>query len=257
MKPKVSIIILSYNARELVRTLDHSITKHCIGTPYEVICVDNGDDGTSDIPGINFIKHDNSGNFSSQNNMASKYAQGETLIFLNNDMVARSDFVTHMHTVLDLMPNVGIVGACLYYPDDTLQHAGVMIQNNLFPANIGEKAIKECALDEKNVRPANWNQTSVNGFAATTGACMAIRTKDFMALGGFHEEFEWNFEDVDLCFRMQLHLRKLVTVSPLAVLTHLESQTGSSRHLETPLCLLQGRWRGIIHSDMHRFQSRG
>ena len=167
-------------------------------------------------------------------------------------MLAQTDFVTDAYTILSNCPHVGIVGACLFYPDNSLQHAGVSIQQNLYPANLGELAIKKGRLDPKKVHPHYW-EAEIRQFVAVTGACLAIRKEDFFRLGGFHEEFHWNFEDVDLCFRMQADLHKVCCVSPGMVLTHLESQTGPPRDVDTPLSLLQGRWRGLIRSDFARF----
>lgn len=256
MKAEVSLITLSLNKKAYVENLNNSISEVAakIRFPFEHLVVDNGDDGTDEIPGLNFIRHDNSGNFATMNNMAVKYAQGETLIFLNNDMIAQTDFITDMHLILKNNVHVGIVGACLFYPDRKLQHAGVMIQPDLFPANLGEKAMSTCNLDPKIVHPSFWTQP-VQIMQAVTGACLAIRKQDFINLGGFHEEFNWNFEDVDLCFRMRYWLNKLSIVSRSSILTHLESQTelAGGRRVEVPLGLLQGRWRGTVRTDVERF----
>lgn len=248
--PKASILTPTFNKFEMIKDLDASLNQQ-IKTPYEFIVLDNGDGSTAKIPGINVIKGTNLGNFGSMNNLMASYAMSEVLIFLNNDTIARTDFVTDMVSILDSRPEIGIVGAVLYYPDERLQHSGIIIQQDLHPANLGERAIKKLSLDEKKCRPYYWD--GMRAFQAVTGACMAIRREDFFKIGGFHDEFSWNFEDVDLCFRMQFYLNKICIVSPLSVLTHREFESGGNRNQEINLSLLQGRWRGIVKADDYLF----
>ena len=259
---KVSIVTLTYNKADLVEALAKSLVEHCTGEPWQWVLVDNGTDDTLErINAIHFrgnkvtyLKHDNSGNFSSMNNKAVLAAVGDTLIFLNNDMVAESDFVTQFNDTLQKNPRVGAVGACLYYQNGAMQHCGVLIDREVTPGNLGHHASQMLGLDIVATQPEYWGNAMV--FQAVTGAALGMRKSDFEAIGGFHDEFSWCFEDVDLCFRVNLLLDKLCVVLPTAKLIHYESLSGGNRRVDFNLELLRGRYHGLILKDSHLFKDR-
>lgn len=256
MNPLASIITLTYNKPEYILKLKESLEKTIDLSIVEWIVVDNGSDKETSnllkpLSWVKYIKHDNRGNFSSMNNMAVKEADSDNLIFLNNDMESKSDFVERMTTILNSHESIGCVGAVLTYPDYTLQHAGVIFTANAAPANLGNKAIIKLKLNIDKVNPDLWENPIE--FKAVTGACLAIKRHDFMLIQGFHEEFSWAYEDVDLCLRVRLHLNKITLTDPLSRLIHHESVSGGERQITKNLSIFSGRYRHLLKADFHRF----
>lgn len=256
MKPLVSIITLTRNNPSLILKLKESLEKTIDIFRVEWIVVDNGSDLEThkilrDVKWIKRIDHDNSGNFSSMNNMAAVNAESDNLIFLNDDIESQSDFVLRMITILNSHEQIGCVGAILTYPDFKLQHAGVIFTGNACPANLGFKAVKQLKLKSEKVNPDSWEFPIV--FAAATGACLAVKKKDFISVGGFHTEFSWAFEDVDLCLRIKFQLGKITIVDPQSRLLHHESVSGGDRQITKNLMLFQGRYRHLLKADFQRF----
>ena len=117
--------------------------------------------------------------------------------------------------------DVAITGAKLYYPDDTIQHAGVVLGLGGIAGHIMCKASRE--------DPGYFGRTvTVQEISAVTAACMMIRTEDFWNAGGFDETFQVAFNDIDLCMKVRAAGKKIV-FTPYAELYHYESK---SRGLE-------------------------
>jgi GT2 family glycosyltransferase len=256
MKPTASLITLTYNQPEYIRKLKESIEKTNDISQLEWVVVDNGSDAETpkifrDVKWVKYIKHDNSGNFSSMNNMAVLEASSDVLIFLNNDMEATTDFVERMRAVLLAHEQIGCVGAVLVYPDNRLQHAGVIFTENAAPANLGSNAVVKLNLNHLKASPDNWKHPTV--FEAVTGACLAIRKSDFLMVGGFHVEFNWAYEDVDLCLRVKFLLGKISVVDPFSRLIHHESVSGGERQIQKNLNLFVGRYMHCLKADYKRF----
>ena len=118
-------------------------------------------------------------------------------------------------------PEVGVVGAKLLYPDDTVQHAGVIMVKC---QSIAEEASPGHAfwnLDRDD--PGYMRRASlVQDLSAVTGACLMTKRSVFDELGGLNEEFVVAFNDVDYCLRVR-ELDKLVVYTPDALLYHHES----------------------------------
>jgi GT2 family glycosyltransferase len=149
-------------------------------------------------------------NFSRLCTAGAARAEGDHLLFLNNDTeVLARDWLEHLlHIVAD--PKVGIVGATLLYPDRTIQHAG------LFPRTDG------LWVHLHRGQPADQDELRVaRSVPAVTAACLLIRRELFGQLGGFDERFPRAYNDVDLCQRVR-ERGLLVVVSPHARLFHYE-----------------------------------
>ena len=164
-------------------------------------------------------------NFSRLNNRAAAVANGEVLLFLNNDMEAQNpDWLREMASQA-VRPGVGAVGARLWYPDDTLQHAGVTVGLGGVAGHLFHRFARG--------HPGYFNRLWLQqNCAAVTAACLALRKELFDSLGGFDQvHFGVSFNDIDLCLR--LRARGLQNVwTPYANLTHHES--ASRGHQTTP-----------------------
>ena len=228
--PKVSIIIPTKNAVDLLRLCVASILAKTTYPDFEIIVVNNrsDDDATlayfQELPalGVRVLDYDAPFNFSALNNFAVRAAQGTVLAFLNNDLeVITGDWLDEM-TTQALRPEIGAVGAMLYYPDDTVQHAGVVL-GLTGPAGrdgVAGHAFKSAPRGAEGQR--NRLRLAQN-YSAVTAACLVIRKDTFEAVGGFNEaDLSVAFNDIDFCLRVQAAgYRNLWT--PFAELYHHES----------------------------------
>lgn len=228
-KELVSIIIPTRNGyKDLKRCID-SIIELTTYPNYEVIVADNGSDDPQMEElynqyktelGDRFIKHliDIPFNFSRINNIAAKEAKGKYLLFLNNDTkVITPDWLTNMVSLAQL-DYVGTVGAKLYYENNTIQHAGVIV------------GLGGVAGHGHHTYPKGdfgyFGRLVVNtDYLAVTAACVMIKKADFQQLNGFDEEFVVAYNDVDLCLRAYEELGKYNVYSADTELYHYESQS--------------------------------
>lgn len=154
-------------------------------------------------------------NFADMNNRGAEVAGGRILLFLNDDVdPLKPDWLRRMaHWLEDT--SIGAVGAKLTFPDGALQHAGVAAWMTAGAWHPGRRVPPSAYWP--------WNQYT-REVSAVTGACLAIRTADFRRLNGFDTAFPINFNDVDLCFRLQ-ETGLAVVVDVEAELRHDESRT--------------------------------
>ena len=134
--PLVSILIPNKDQADTLRTCLESIKKKCMYPSYEILIIENNSTEEAtfsyykelEAQGIRVLKYPKQGfNYSAINNFGVKEAKGEYLLFLNNDMeIITPDFMEKMVSNLQ-RPQIGAVGAKLYYPDNTVQHAGIII----------------------------------------------------------------------------------------------------------------------------------
>ncbi len=184
-------------------------------------------------------------NYAAIHNHAIRQARGELLLLLNNDVEARHpDWIVRMleHAVRD---DVGAVGAKLYYPNDTIQHGGVLVgmhdvaghRYRGYPGNsLGDA---HCLRIIQNV-------------SAVTAACLMLRKDVFDAVDGFDERFAVTFNDIDLCLKTRA-LGKLVVWTPHARLWHYESLTRGSEvtlaqqiRLTREVRLFREKWKDVL-----------
>jgi len=228
--PKVSIIIPTRNAANLLRVCVESLLAKTSYPDFEVIVVNNRSDDEATLAyftalgalGVRVLDFDAPFNFSALNNFAARAAQGEVLAFLNNDLeVIGGDWLDEM-VAQALRPGVGAVGAMLYYPDDTVQHAGVVL-GLTGPAGrdgVAGHAFKGAPRGSEGQRN---RLRLVQNYSAVTAACLVIRRATFEAVGGFNAtDLPVAFNDIDLCLRvLDAGFRNLWT--PFAELYHHES----------------------------------
>ncbi len=228
--PKVSIIIPTKNAVDLLRLCVGSILAKTTYPDFEIIVVNNRSDDPATLAyfgelrglGVRVLDYDAPFNFSALNNFAVSAANGPVLAFLNNDLeVIAGNWLDEMVSQA-LRPEIGAVGAMLYYPDDTVQHAGVVL-GLTGPAGrdgVAGHAFKDAPRGSEGQR--NRLRLAQN-YSAVTAACLVIRAKTFAAVGGFNEpDLPVAFNDIDFCLRVQqAGYRNLWT--PFAELYHHES----------------------------------
>lgn len=225
--PLVSIVIPTRNGFHLLHRCIESIFAKTTYANYELIIIDNGSDdlvalrylqSLQDQERVSVIRDDSPFNYAALNNKAVAHAQGEIIALLNNDLeVINGDWLDEMvsHVV---HPEVGAVGAKLYYPNDTIQHAGVIV-------GLGGVAGHSHKHSPRNNPGYCGRLFLVQNLSAVTAACLLVRKEVFDAVGGFDEQnLSVAFNDVDLCLRIQEQGFNNVW-TPYAELYHYESAT--------------------------------
>jgi len=233
-QPMVSLIIPTRNAEALVRQCIDSIVQRSTYNNYEIILVDNGSDDPSALAyfaaldqteRVRVIRDDSPFNYSALNNMAVRAAQGELIGLVNNDIeVITPNWLEEM-VGLATLPEVGAVGARLWYPDDRLQHGGVIV-------GVGGVAGHSHKYLPKGDHGYFCRAELVQEFSAVTAACLVIRKSTFLAVEGLDEEnLRVAFNDVDFCLRVG-EAGYVNVWTPYSELYHHESATRG--HEDTP-----------------------
>ena len=217
---KVSIVIPTCAAHGYIETCLTTLRDRTSYADYEVVVIDNipdtqmawkvwlqkNADKVVDMP--------DAFNWSRFNNLAADVADGEYLLFLNDDIEFEQDDWLDVLLEHAQRADVGVVGARLLYPDRKVQHAGMFLSNN----GIGRHAFRFAAEDEPGYFGLALTQRNV---MAVTGACMLVRREVFHALGRFDEAHQIVNNDLDFCLRA--HKAGLLTVfTPYATLIHHE-----------------------------------
>ncbi len=248
--PLVSIIIPNYNhVEELSRCIDSIINKSTYKN-YEIIIVENNSDKATFDYYDTLEKYDNikvvvykpegGFNYSAINNFGVKFAKGEHYILLNNDVeIITPEWIEEM-LMYSQREDIGAVGAMLYYPNDTIQHAGVTIGvltlagHNFKHLHRGDPGYFGRAGYQQNV-------------TAVTAACLMLPAKIYEQVGGLDESFAVAFNDIDFCMRIR-KAGYLIAFTPFAELYHYESISRGDD--ATP----EKRERFV--SEVNRFQAR-
>jgi len=169
---------------------------------------------------IRVMTYEGAFNWALMNNLAAAEADGEALVFLNNDTIALTPDWLDELTSQALRPEVGVVGCRLIYADASLQHAGFVSRGHapdfLIHDGVGVPGSDGGYLGRHALLHAS---------PVVTGACMAIRASLFASLGGFDAaNFPLEGNDADLCYRVRAE-GLAVVYDPYATLYHLESKT--------------------------------
>ena len=227
--PLVSIIIPSQDHAADLEYCINFILQRTTYSNFEIFIVENGskEQGTFNLykrllekdNRVHLVQWDMNEpfNYSRINNWAARQANGEVLLFLNNDtQVINEDWLEEM-LQFAMRPDVGAVGAKLYYPDESIQHAGVIIAVGGI-AGHGHKYFSRQATGYfgQLVLPHN--------VSAVTAACLMVRKQVFWEIDGFDETYALAFGDVDLCLSI-LKKGYLNIWTPYAELYHHESKT--------------------------------
>jgi GT2 family glycosyltransferase len=255
--PMVSLIIPTKNNVKLLRQCLDSILRKTSYSNFEILVVDNGSDQAETLdylksiraqPKIRVIRDNYAFNFSAQNNYAVTFAKGEILGLVNDDIeVTSADWLTEMVSHA-LRPGVGAVGARLWYPDHTLQHAGMVLVGGV--ARHVHKHLPAGKLG------FNGRAVLTQNFSAVTGACLVVKKTLFEQVGGLNDqELAVGFNDVDFCLKLvEAGYRNVWT--PFAELIHHESATRGQdnspekqRRAEKELRYMRQRWGDKLHID--------
>jgi glycosyltransferase involved in cell wall biosynthesis/LmbE family N-acetylglucosaminyl deacetylase len=227
-EPLVSIIIPTRNAKKLVQTCVESLYTLTTYQNFEVILVDNGSNEAESLSYFSQLEAAHSNfrilrdkrpfNYSAQNNLAISHVKGELIALLNNDIeIISPDWLSEMVSIA-LQKGVGAVGAKLLYPQNTIQHAGVILGMGGCAGHSHHQLSSSL--------PGYFGRASLTqSMSAVTAACLVVKREIFLETKGFNEkELTIAFNDVDLCLQfLELGYRNVYT--PFALLYHHESAT--------------------------------
>ena len=230
-EPLVSVIIPFRDEPELLEQCLQSITNNTDYPAFEIIGIDNQSelDATHDMMSkwaskdarIRFVPHPHPFNYSAINNMGFEHTKGEHVLLLNNDTtVIEPGWMTALLEFSQL-PDVGAVGGLLCYPDDTIQHAGVVI-------GIGGVAGHSHKYQPLIHHGYFSRPHLIHNVSAVTGACMMVKRDLFELAGGLNDEdLQVAFNDIDFCLRLrELGYENVYT--PYCKLYHHESKSRGS-----------------------------
>lgn len=211
-KIDVSICIVSWNTRNILRNCIESIYDKTKGISYEIIVVDNNShDDTckmvkEEFPQCRLIENKDNLGFVKANNIAIKQAKGRYILFLNPDTELKTKAIEGMARFLDRETEYGAVGCKLIYPDGSIQHVCartfptpfnqfclLVMLDRLFPHSKRFSTVEMRYWDHKNSRDID----------CLSGACILVRREIIDRLSGFDEKIFMYAEDVDLCFRIK------------------------------------------------------
>jgi tetratricopeptide (TPR) repeat protein/GT2 family glycosyltransferase len=256
---RVSIIIPTRNLGDILDRCLESIFEKTTYPNYEVIVIDNGSDEPAtkaifkkweslELHRFHLCELDIPFNFAKLNNFAVEKASGDYLLFLNNDTeVITPDWIEAMVEYAQ-REKIGAVGPLLLYPDDTIQHAGVVI---------GLRSVADHS--HRGFKPTDAGYhgqiISVNNYSAVTAACLMCRKEVFDFVGGLDEDLAVAFNDVDFCLKIA-HKGYRNVYLPHVSLYHHESKsrgvedTGEKqRRFQQELQTMKRRWRNVIEED--------
>lgn len=230
-RPLVSIIIPNKDHVDDLSRCVESVINLSTYDNYEIVIVENNSE-TAEIrtyyeeisrhPRVQVVEYKGDFNYSKINNFGVQYAKGEYLLLLNNDTeVITPDWMEEL-LMYAMRKDVGVVGAKLYYPDKTIQHAGIVI---------GLGAHRTAGHTHYRIPEANVGYMGRLCYAqdvtAVTGACMMVSKALYEELGGLDESFTVALNDVDFCLRVR-EKGFLNIFTPFAELYHYESKSRGS-----------------------------
>lgn len=255
--PKISVIVPTRDRLALLRPCIESVLAKSTWPHVEVVVVDNGsvEPGTLSYLehvqgecGVRVLRYDRPFNYALINNFAVEHCDSELVCLLNNDIEVLSPQWLEEMAGHAMRPGTGAVGAMLYYPDDTIQHAGVTIGLH------GMADHRYAGLPRGTSGQGNRACLAQN-LSAVTAACLLVRRKVYAEVGGLAEHLAVAFNDVDFCLRLEeAGYRNVWT--PFAELYHHESATRGRdvspvqrQRFDGELEYMRQRWPGAIAAD--------
>jgi GT2 family glycosyltransferase len=240
---KCSVIIPVHNRVGLTaRCIDALLAEPDQATGEIIVVDDASSDATPDMlaeraADVRVVRHQRNAGFATSCNDGVAAATCDWVALLNNDTIPLRGWLDALMRYALGRERVGVAGSKLLFPDETIQHAGVVFASALTPQHIylGFPADHPAVMKSRE-------------FQAVTGACLLVRRALFQELGGFDTAFVNGYEDIDFCFRLRKSGYE-VHYCHESVLYHLESATRdfawNSRNHE----LFLERWENSVRQD--------
>jgi glycosyltransferase involved in cell wall biosynthesis len=251
----VSIVIPVHGQAELTEACLASLFEIEAGCRFELVLVDNGSDAKTAAvldrcvethPNARPVRNWENLNFALGCNFGFAATRGRIVVFLNNDTQVRAGWLAALAAAL-ADPTIGAVQPKLLYPDGTVQTFGTVI---------GEQGCIPYEL-YKGLPGDSPHLAAPRTLDMVSGACLAIRASDFMALHGFDPIFINGQEDNDLCLRLKTQLGKTCCVEPCSIVIHHEGGTpGRGRFAQSNRRTFAERWRDHLKQNDTEIYSR-
>jgi glycosyltransferase involved in cell wall biosynthesis len=256
--PMVSLILPSRDAAHLISTCVSSLLTETDYPNFELIFVDNNTQEPDALkaieqlaldPRVKVVRDPRPFNYSALCNFGVQHARGEVLALVNNDVeVISKDWLQEMVSIA-LQPGVGAVGARLWYPNDTLQHGGVIL-------GFGGVANHAHLGLPRGVPGYFGRAMTLQSFSAVTGACLVVKRAIYEEVKGLDEiNLPVAFNDVDFCIRIKMAGYRNVW-TPYAELYHHESATRGAdlspekrARFEREVNYMQDQWNFLLKAD--------
>ncbi len=256
--PLVTVIVPTKDQSKYLRTCIDGLLNKTSYDNVEVIIIDNQSVQSETIDffkeiqideRVRIIKYNKTFNYSEMNNIAALHANGDLLCLLNNDIsIMKDDWLTEMVSQA-IRPDIGCVGAKLFYPDGTIQHGGVILGLKGYASH----AHKGFSGDSEGY----FNRLKVaHNVSAVTAACMVVRKELFQLVGGFDQiNLKVAYNDIDFCLKVRKEgYRNLFT--PHAQLVHHESKSRGKKRkrmqqkqLRAESDFFKKKWEHLLTSD--------
>ena len=227
-EPLVSVLIPNKDHKEDLEKCIESLQKVNAWQNLEILILENNSEDPETFSYYDRIRRNDRRirileyglpfNYSAVNNFGAEYAEGEYLLLLNNDtVILREDSIASMVRLVH-KEDTGAAGALLYYPDGSIQHAGIILGHGGIAGHAfaGERSGRDLGFFPGLV------YTHTHNVSAVTGACLMVRKQVWQEAGGMDEDLEVAFNDVDFCMRLRRNGLK-VLMCPKAQLYHNES----------------------------------
>ncbi len=255
--PKVSLVILTRDKVSLLEQCIESLFERTNYSNFEVVVIDNGSieeetlqyfESLKKRAHVKVVRDDRPFNFSALNNLGVQHCTGEIIGFLNNDLEFTDSLWLEKMVVQAIRKEVGAVGARLLFPNNLLQHGGVILGIGGVAGHNHKGRPKE--------DPGYFNRAILSqNLSAVTAACILVRREVFEQIKGFDELLSVAFNDVDLCLRIRKEGYKIV-YEPQAELYHHESASRGYENtpekfarFEREVDFMKSRWGDVLQSD--------
>jgi GT2 family glycosyltransferase len=248
-KLRCSVVIPVHDQAALTAQCLDAILAEPPAASFELVVVDDASaDSTPEVlkrygAPVRTIRRDENAGFATACNDGAAAAGGELLVFLNNDTKPLAGWLDALVEEADGHPEAAVIGAKLLFPNDTVQHAGVVVCQDGKPRHLYAGFPADHPAVNKS-RP----------FQAVTAACMLVRRKPFEQAGGFDAGYLNSLEDADLCLRLRERGHG-VRLCHRSVLYHLESVSRGRRSQEIARSreLFESRWGDRVERDDVRY----
>lgn len=221
--PDVSILIINWNAAALTMECVRQIWAHTEGLRYEIVIADNGSRESEVAPlrclgaGIRLLELRKNRFFGEANNIAAEAASGKYLCLQNNDAFVQPGWLTSLVDAFEKDPTVGAAGPLFLFPNESIQEAGAVIDENGYPIRFGRGRSR---IDAEVLKPLSVDYISA--------ANLLVLRDVFMRVGGFDLQYEpAYYEDVDLCFKIRA-IGKRIAYCPDARVIHIEGSAANN-----------------------------
>ena len=260
----LSIIIVNWNSKDLLRQCLGSVFANTSGIAFEIIVIDSASfDGCEKMladffPSVRFVQlHKNAG-FADANNQAVALAKGYHLLFLNPDTELISPAVNILFDRIRNLPYPGILGGRLLNRDRSIQTSSIKAFPTLLNQLIDFDFLKGMYPRSRiwGMRPLFENVSKPCEVSVISGACMMVCSKVFESVGGFSTDYFMYSEDVDLCYKAKTSGLRNYYV-PEAIVVHYgggsTAQTKSNTFVS--VMMLESRWKYFVKTRSRSYAS--